>query len=209
MLETTRVDLLRHGACAGGDIFRGSSDIALSAEGLTQMQQVVASCSGWSLIVTSPLQRCAQFAKTLAHSQSVDCVVDERLRELDFGDWEGQEIAAVWREDTARIQAWSQDPSCSTPPNGEALSSLAQRVQTCFDDLLRDHRGQHLLLVTHGGVMRVALGQALGMPLSHLNRLDVPYACLSTLAFYTDETTGDRMTRLLGHNRMEAISYAG
>lgn len=198
----SRIDLLRHGVCTGGDIFRGTCDVALSADGFAQMQQAADQCAGWSLIVTSPLQRCAHFAKTLAHSRSVDCVVDERLREMDFGDWEGQEIAVVWRDDTVRAQAWTRDPSSCTPPNGESLASLTQRVTDCIDDLLRDYRGQHLLLVTHGGVIRAALGQVLGMPLSYLNRLDVPYACLSTLAVYNDGAT--QISQLLGHNRLIA-----
>lgn len=198
MHSTTRIDLLRHGVCAGGNIFRGRCDVALAPDGLAQMQRVADQCREWSVIVTSPLQRCAQFAMALAQSRAVECLEDERLREMDFGDWEGRDIAAVWRDDQARVQAWTQDPSASDPPNGESLSSVARRITACLDDLLRDYRGQHLLLVTHGGVMRVAVGQVLGMPLSHLNRLDVPYACLSTLMVYGNGTA--QITQISGHN---------
>lgn len=199
MPSTTRIDLLRHGVCAGGNIFRGHNDVALAPAGLAQMQHVADQCGGWSVIVTSPLQRCAHFGKMLAQSHSLECLEDERLREMNFGDWEGREIAAVWRDDRARVQAWTQDPSTSEPPNGESLTSLAQRVAACIDDLLRNYRGQHVLVVTHGGVVRAALGLALGMPLSHLNRLDVPYACLSTLMVYDDGAT--QIAQLSGHNR--------
>lgn len=203
MRNATYLDLMRHGVCAGGHIFRGNNDVALTELGHTQMQQVVGQCADWSLIVTSPLQRCAQFARALAQQRAIDCMVDERLRELDFGDWEGQEIAAVWRNDSARMQAWSRDPSRNAPPSGETLAGLAQRVQACIDDLLQAYCGQRLLLVTHGGVMRVALGQALDIPLSCVNRLDVPYACLSTLAVFDDDA--GRVTRLLGHNRLGPV----
>ncbi len=59
------VDLLRHGACAGGEIYRGRSDVALSELGLKQMQAAVLGLH-WQSIISSPLQRCDKFAQGLA-----------------------------------------------------------------------------------------------------------------------------------------------
>ncbi len=57
---TTTIDLLRHGACEGGEIFRGSSDVALSEQGWQQMRAAIADeTAPWQAVVSSSLQRCA------------------------------------------------------------------------------------------------------------------------------------------------------
>ncbi len=199
MTLLTQIDVLRHGICEGGNIFRGCTDVPLTQQGFQQMQQALAdSGHPWQCVVSSPLKRCTEFAKSLVQSGVSRFAVDERLREMSFGDWDGKEIDEVWRNDHRRISAWSLDPSVSPPPGGEALGDLAARVQSCLDDLLQQYRGQRLLLVTHGGVFRVLLSQVLGMPLACANRFDVPYACLSRLAIY-HQPSGD-VIKLLGHN---------
>jgi len=60
--STTVIDLLRHGDVEGGDVFRGSSDDPLSDDGWRQMQDALEDKSGWDVIITSPLQRCCEFA---------------------------------------------------------------------------------------------------------------------------------------------------
>lgn len=195
MSEVTRIDLLRHGECEGGHIFRGHNDVALSARGLAQMQMAIVSAGPWSRIISSPLQRCSVFAAQLA---GASVQFDERLREMSFGVWEGRLVDEVWRTDMEKISAWSRDPTSVTPDKGEPLTQVAERVMACFDEILQRHRGEHLLLVTHGGVIRVLLSQLLAMPLSCAGRIHVPYAALSTVAVYHQDS-GDQI-KLLGHN---------
>lgn len=195
MNDITRIDLLRHGECEGGHIFRGHNDVCLSARGLAQMRKSIAAAGPWSQVISSPLQRCRVFAEQLA---GVPLHYDERLREMSFGVWEGRPVEEVWRTDTDVIAAWSRDPTSATPAGGEPLTDVAARVTACFEQLIREYRGQHFLLVTHGGVIRVLLSQILGMPLSCAGRIHVPYAALSTVAIYHHDS-GDQI-QLLGHN---------
>lgn len=190
----TRIDLLRHGMCEGGAIFRGHADVALAPEGLAQMRRVAQAAGPWQGVVTSPLRRCQEFAATLA----VPLQVDERLREMSFGTWDGCAIDAVRRSDPILFNQWSRDPTAVTPPAGEPLAAMAQRVLACYAQVQLSYRGQKILLVTHGGVIRVLLAHFLSMPLAAAVRLDVPYACLTRLGIF--HGPGDDICKLLGHN---------
>lgn len=208
-MTVTQIDVLRHGPCEGGDIFRGHFDAPLTAAGLAQMQKVsVASGTDWDCIISSPLQRCWQFAQNpmadqpAPTSDSPRVWSDGRLIEMSFGDWDGKKIADIWEADYQRISAWSLDPANNTPPNGEPLAHVGQRVGCFLNDCISAHQGKKILLVTHGGIIRVLLTQLLGMPLVYANRWEVPYACLSRMAVYHDRDGEVQEPRyqLVAHN---------
>lgn len=197
-LMVTQIDLLRHGECEGGDIFRGHFDARLTAAGLQRMQTVAtASKTTWQTVLSSPLQRCRQFAEGLAPCTAT-VVTDARLQEMSFGDWDGKKIADIWRDDEARISAWSRDPTAVTPPNGEPLAEVNQRVASFLTDCISAYAGQKILLVTHGGIIRVSLTHLLGMPLAHTNRWEVPYGCFSRVAIYHQQQ--EQRCQLVAHN---------
>lgn len=198
MLETTTIDLLRHAECEGGAIFRGSLDVALSEPGWQRLRSVTAEREGWQHVVSSPMQRCHAFAQELAQQRDLALTADDRLREMSFGQWEGKLVADVWQEQGEVASAWLADPEANPPPRGEALSVFCERVVEALADCLSRFRGQHVLIVTHGGVMRALISHALAMPQAAMNRIDLPWACLSRLA-YTHGEEGD-FARLLGHN---------
>lgn len=195
---TTRIDLLRHGQCEGGDLFRGHLDVELTPAGFAQMQRA---CAGgqWHAVISSPLQRCWQFARTV----SSIVVADSRLRETSFGDWDGKSISEVWRNDHDRVSAWSRNPAVGCPPNGEPLHEVAARVDEFLKDCLRDYCGKNLLLVTHGGVVRMLLTQVLGTPIAHANRWAVPYGCFTRLAVYHDPSENQPpWFQIVSHNTL-------
>ncbi|MFQ3199983.1 MAG: alpha-ribazole phosphatase [Zhongshania sp.] len=197
---TTQIDLLRHGACEGGEIFRGSTDVALSDLGWQQMRDKVASMvdAGWHNIVSSPLQRCQRFAEMLAAERNTPLVVLDDLREIHFGDWEGLV------HDAARQrfpQEWSDfwaSPADASPPNGEAMPDFCHRITTELDAIAQRYQGQSVLLVVHGAVIRVMICHWLGMPMAAMTRLGVPYAGLTRFTVYHQEDKKPRV-RLDSH----------
>ncbi len=197
-LITTTIDLLRHAECEGGTIFRGSKDVALSAAGWARLYGVAERQPDWQSIVTSPLRRCRAFAQALAEQRQLPLLVDARLRETSFGRWEGRLVADVWADDFDAVSAWMNDPERHPPPDGEPLDAVRTRALAAFDDALDAARGQHVLLMTHGGLMRTLLGGLLSMPGASLHRLETPYACLTRLRV-THSADGN-MLRLVAHN---------
>lgn len=89
--RVTRIDLLRHGETAGGSRYRGSIDDALTPLGWAAMRAALGEECGWNRIVSSPLRRCADFARDLARRHGLPLDIDARLREIHFGDWEGED----------------------------------------------------------------------------------------------------------------------
>ncbi|MGD9786993.1 MAG: histidine phosphatase family protein [Sulfuricellaceae bacterium] len=180
MLETL-VDLLRHGEPEGGTKFRGWVDDPLSSTGWAQMRASAGEACHWDAVVTSPLLRCAEFAHELAAKHGLPVAVDEHFKEMGFGEWEGKTPAEVARQDAARLESFWRDPANFPPPGGESLTAVQARVAAGWQDLLTRHGGRRVLLVCHGGVIRLVLALALGIPLSNLFRLQVPFAALSRL----------------------------
>lgn len=180
----TTIDLLRHGACEGGEIFRGSTDVALTEQGWSQMRNAVAAESGWHHIVSSSLQRCVQFATQLADQRQLPLQVESSLREIHFGDWEKRTHADVQRENGKMLKQFWADPLNVTPPNGEAMTAFRARVMTAAQTLLTAHSGQHILLVTHGAVIRVLLCEWLKLSYDAFSNIAVPYASFSRLRVY-------------------------
>ena len=175
----TTIDLIRHGEPEGGSRFRGWLDDPLSDTGWRQMYRAVGESSDWGQIISSPLSRCAAFADDLSGRLGVPCIEDERLRELGFGEWEGRVPAELYQETPDALARFWSDPVAYPPPGGEAMLQFQSRVEAAWTDIQRDHDGGHVLLVAHGGVNRIIIAAVLGMPLSHLFRIDIPYAGVS------------------------------
>ncbi len=178
------LSLLRHGATelAGG--FRGSIDDALTAEGWAQMQAAAVEAGPWDLIVSSPLKRCAAFAHELAAERRTPLLFEPDVRELHFGAWEGQTALALMVDQEAELGQFWNDPYAFTPPDGEPVLAFAQRVLSAIERLAADHDGKRVLLISHGGVMRLLLAQARGLPREHLLQVDVPHASLHRLTVH-------------------------
>lgn len=180
----TTVDLLRHGACEGGEIFRGSTDVPLTPQGWAQMHTALEQHVGWECVVVSSLQRCKNFAIQFSEKNNLPLHVDERLREIHFGEWEGQKIVDVERDHGTSLWKFWNDPECFTPPSGESMQAFRERIVGAAKDILHEHRGKHILLITHGAVIRMLLCEWLQMPMTAFSSIAVPYAGLSRVRLY-------------------------
>ena len=185
--SVTTVDLLRHGRCEGGDIYRGTTNVMLNGEGWQQMERAITPPADWTRIVTSPLLRCRAFAEHQSMKLDLPLSVEPDLRELDFGDWEGRLTKDVWNENPQGVSRYYADPATFTPPGGEATNEAQTRVASRWKRLMNEHRGGTLLLVSHGGVIRLLLSHLLLFPVSSIARLHVPYGALSRVQVYHRE----------------------
>jgi alpha-ribazole phosphatase len=174
------VHLLRHGETDGGARYWGSMDVALSPKGWQQMRAAVAGLSS-DLIVSSPLRRCADFAKALSAERGVRCRFEEDLREMSFGEWEGSSAAELAQTDGERLRRFWSDPSVHAPPGGEQLAAFHARVIAVWNRIVTDGDIRSVLIVTHGGPIRVLRAAQSEMPLSAALSLDVPHAALVSI----------------------------
>ncbi|MFP4683391.1 MAG: histidine phosphatase family protein [Ectothiorhodospira sp.] len=180
------LDLLRHGEPAGGLRYRGNGvDDPLTPKGLHQMWDAVGGRAHpggpWDRIISSPMQRCRSFAEELAACLNLPLTLEPALREVGFGSWEGRSHEDVRRNSPEAYRAFFQDPLNARPRGAEPLGDFRGRVSQTLERLETLHRGEHLLVVTHGGVIRAAMCAALDVPLQAMYRVKVPYAGLTRL----------------------------
>lgn len=197
--SVTTIDLLRHGKPEGGDIFRGTTDVALSDVGWQQMHAALEPLEGWQQIVTSPMQRCLAFSQELAQQQGIGAAIEPGLKEISFGDWDGQTFKAVEAQDKALFDGFWSDPIVNTPPNAEPMLDFCSRIQQAFWQSVEDYKGQHLLMVVHGGVIRAILQDVMKSDVVALMRFEVPYASISRIKIYHDDK--GTFPQLVFHNR--------
>ena len=180
------LELLRHGETELGGGLRGSLDDALTESGWAQMRHAVADAGPWDVLVSSPLQRCASFAEELGARVNLPVQRETGVRELHFGGWEGQSAAQIMQADADALGLFWSDPYAFTPPAGEPVLAFAERVLAAVERLHREHAGKRVLVVTHGGVMRLLLARARGLPREQLLQVEVGHGALVRLAVAED-----------------------
>lgn len=195
----TTIDLLRHGEPEGGHRYRGAIDDPLSQRGWAQLRAVTDGQRPWDVIISSPLRRCADFARRLAEQLELTLELEPGLREMSFGEWEGRTVAEIMAADPLALERFWRDPINHPPRGGEPLAACAARVIAAWNGLLERHAGRHLLLLGHGGVIRLALHHVLEIPLAHIWRLEAPYASFSRVRVYGEGATATPL--LVFHNK--------
>jgi alpha-ribazole phosphatase len=182
---TTRVWLVRHGEPADvrGRCY-GKLDVGLSVLGRAQMERT-AEClkaEHFDAIYASPRVRTMESARVLTGFHKCGLQEDERLREIDFGDFEGLTYDEIAARFPALYREWMESPTEVQFPNGESFAAMRTRVLASFESLSERHEGRTVAVVTHGGVIRILLAWALQMPDGGLFRLAQDYAAMNLLA---------------------------
>ncbi|MCP5326336.1 MAG: histidine phosphatase family protein [Oceanospirillaceae bacterium] len=169
--------LLRHGEPEGGEVFRGRTDHPLTPLGWQQMQTALAEINVQH-VVTSPLSRCREFARQFSEARGLPLNIEDDLQEFDFGRFENKSFSSVMAEDYDAIKGLWENPMHYTAPQGEAVLDFEARVLKAWFKVLQIKQ-ENVLVICHGGVIRLLLKEVLGLPFVNINRMDVPYACIS------------------------------
>ena len=181
-MSETRIDIIRNGEPEGGQRYRGyTGDDPLSDKGWQQMWNAVPDQACWDHIITSPLARCKNFAQSLAKTSNVGFSIEENLKEIGFGVWEGRTPDDIKANEGDALQKFIDDPVHNRPEGAEPLDSFVDRVWTVYQSVSKQHRGKHVLIVAHAGVIRAITSKILGMPLDDVySKLKIEYAAIAT-----------------------------
>jgi alpha-ribazole phosphatase len=139
--------------------FQGSSDEPLNATGQAQATSLASRLEkmNFDAIYASDLERVRQTAHFALNGKTDSIVYDARLREIDFGKWEGlkwEEIRAQYPQEFA---IWSEDNE-QNPHGGERISDIALRVETFINELREQyHADEQILIFAHGGTLAIML----------------------------------------------------
>jgi len=168
--DCVRIVFVRHGLTDWNreSRYQGQTDIELSEDGVRQAEAVGRRLAEEKIhrIYSSDLKRARATAEKIAAHHEISVIVDERLRELSFGEWEGltfEQITAKWPE---LQKKWIADPVNFTSPGGESARDLEKRVFLALQDIrkdlieLKNNASQDEsdipvgVIVSHGGVIR-------------------------------------------------------
>lgn len=201
--------LLRHGETALTPQKRfsgsGGSDPELSEAGRRQAAAVAESLAARGTIetvISSPLRRCRETAQAVADRLGLTVTVEEGLREVDFGAWEGLTFAEARERYPEDLQAWLDSPKAAPTGGGESFASATRRISATRDRLLAEHAGRTVLLVSHVTPVKILVRLALGAPPEALFRMELSAASLSAVAYYAD---GNASVRLLNDTDRKSV----
>jgi broad specificity phosphatase PhoE len=177
--------LLRHGEStwnASGLVQGQAEGPELNAAGRAQVAAVseVVSRLPVTTIISSDLPRAGETASIISHRLDMAWVSDVDLRERDFGCAQGRPLADLGPE-WSGIDGNRVVDADARPPGGESLHDLSQRVDRFFTRLAQRRQGGDVLVVTHGGVIRVALAKCDRVPVAKMAWGQVPNAGLWSL----------------------------
>jgi len=149
-----RLHLIRHPKPDVPDgVCYGASDVAVADDEQARVSSLLASALPHGVpIFSSPLRRCAVLAERLATLLGAGPVVlDDRLREINFGNWEMRSWTDIPRDD---IDAWAAAPLDYRPGGGESVLQVMDRVHA-FMQTLRGRHIEEAVVVCHAGTMRL------------------------------------------------------
>ena len=132
----------------------GMTDLDLAPTFDDEAMRVLASLPRAARLITSPLRRCRHLAERVGAARDLTPFIDERIREFDFGRWEGVRWDAIPR---AELDAWAADFMHARPHGGESVHMLRERVGAALADYRRS--GDSHVVITHAGVIKAALAR--------------------------------------------------
>lgn len=183
-----RIYLIRHGETLWNHAlkYQGHTDIALSERGIKQAEALARRLAAdrFAAFYASDLCRAMDTARIIAepHRGTVTPLYD--LREINFGEWEGltrEEIKARFPEASRH---WWMAPYTARVPGGETLKEVGFRAVRALEEIALNHPEEQVLVVSHGGTIRAAIGIFLHMDLNQYWRLKQDNVALNILEVF-------------------------
>jgi len=183
-----RLLLVRHATAGGKGRLLGHRDVALTARGRRELPALWMKCSRFPVraVYSSDLRRARETAEFIARNFGLDVDVRPQLREMHFGQWEGLSWNQIARRFPRLASLWLERFPRQPIPGAEPLPEFRKRIAAELRQIVAANRGKCALVVTHAGVIRSMLRQALGFPARNLSRLAQDSCALNVIDFFGD-----------------------
>lgn len=144
--------LIRHGRTDWNKmkLIQGWSDVELNEEGIGEVKKFSESIKRnyWDYIISSDLSRARHTADIISKYLNIPLLVTEKLRERNYGVFEGLDIESLWNKNT-------QINVISELPEGESYKNFYKRINCFWNTLTQDYIDKNLIVVTHKGVLHI------------------------------------------------------
>jgi len=204
----TKIILIRHGETSWNalGLLQGNADIPLNENGSAQAQDLANSTYSKTVnaVYSSPLSRAYDTAQAIADVHQLPVKVRGNLREIGVGIYTGYRSSQIPREvqisfttnpDFA-MPSGIPDPTNLLDPSyvqgiyfeGESLNNVSDRTWHGITNLAKQHCGENVVTVTHGGVIQVVLTQVYGLNVTQYRQFTIPTASQTVLEFEPDDS---------------------
>ncbi|MCS7254686.1 MAG: histidine phosphatase family protein [Armatimonadota bacterium] len=190
-MRRTTIILVRHGETLWNRQrrFQGQRDVPLSELGRLQAAALQERLKGEQIdtVYASDLSRASETAQIILQGRSVEINLTLELRERHKGAWEGLTFEEAAKAYPKEIEAWLKDPLASVP-YGESGDQFILRVKGFIERTLSFHSGERMLIVSHGGPIKVAICLMLGWDMSCLHRFRISNGSISIIEMNSGST---------------------
>ena len=177
MSQPTRLIFVRHGETDWNqeDRWQGHADTELGETGKRQAEAAAKAVIAMKpqALYSSDLRRALYCAEIIAAEVGLSVIATPELRERSVGEWEGLNEDEVIERFPAERLAHMAHPGTFRAPGGESRADVCSRVATFLDEVLQDHPGQVVALITHAGPIKSAVCRALGAPVPAWPKMQV------------------------------------
>lgn len=193
--KPTFLYLIRHGATEANErvpyILQGNAiDLPLSPTGERQAVAVADFLRTLPItrLYSSAMRRATQTAQAIGSSLGLSLIPLEKLHECNVGHWEGKDWGTIQREFPNEHAQFAENPAVHPYFGGESYGNVFERVRPVLDQLLIDHAGEHIAVVTHNVVNRVYAAHLLGLEIRLAAKLRQANGCINLVRRHAGRT---------------------
>lgn len=163
----TRIYFIRHGETDWNSAgrYQGWTNIPLNDSGREQARLLAERFQDVPLdaIYTSPLDRAYDTAKAVAEKKDMKAIPDEHFKEINFGQWEGGTVQELGDKYGREFLDFFKEPHKYPMPGEGSFQNAENRVLTGINTILQKHENENVMIVSHGGLLRIAIIALMGM----------------------------------------------
>jgi broad specificity phosphatase PhoE len=182
------IHFIRHGdtEASGDGVFCGDLDIPLAPSGVVQADVLAKAIAKWKVdaVYVSPKLRARMTAEPTCRALKLTATIDEGLREIGYGKWEGRHESEIRASEPDAYAAWTGDPGTRSPQGGESGFTIAARAMPIVWTIAEKHPKETVLVFSHKATIRIITCALLGIPIPRFReRVACPTASITTFVF--------------------------
>lgn len=197
-----RLIIARHGETDWNKdrLIQGKTDIPLNDKGIMQAKSLAAYLQDHyplDFIYASPLRRALETAKYCAEAQGLAVEIDEGLREISFGDWEGKTFIEIGKIHPKELDDWENAPAnCKVPGDSESVQDVFDRSVAFVKKIKPKHEGQTVLLLSHHVPSKMIIAEALGLSLEQMHNIKLENCGINVLDVFSERSVLRRLNEM-------------
>ncbi len=191
----TKLILVRHCQAQGNleRYFQGKIDSDITAKGREQIGRTaeMLSMEPIDVFYTSSKQRARKSTDGINIYHNVPVITDDRLTEIDAGEWEGTYLTDIEKKYPEQYDNWKNHPAVFHAPGGESMAQVYERVSKALDDIISENKGKTICIVSHGCAIKCMMCYLHGWAVDGISEVPLGTNMSVNVILYDDDMKPD------------------